>query len=101
MFRYVLNHVTITAAASPRGAETVQLVPRRMPPSRLLNATPCAAVPLRHVVVPGRAPAALIVPSERLTDLLTALPIALSVSQEVATDILLQVTTLRGKQHEP
>lgn len=50
----------------------------------------CFPVPVRLC----RAPAALIVPSERLADLLTALPIALSVSQEVATDILLQVTAL-------
>lgn len=55
-------------------------------------------LPVMFCVPFCRSPAALIVPSERLADLLTALTSALSVSPDVAADILLQVRHARLHQ---
>lgn len=59
----------------------------------LCCAMPCYALPacVHH---PLRAPGALIVPVERLSDLLASLAAALAVSAEEAADVLLQVTVL-------
>lgn len=49
-------------------------------------------LPVLLLLFVRRAPAALIVPSERLADLLGVLGPVLGVSREVAADILLQVS---------
>lgn len=94
---------TVEALEQICGCRLDRLLPQLRRDGRLLGSTADslykAAAGLQQVLrlseegvtlVARRAPAALMVPPERLADLLTGLSSALSVSMEVAADILLQ-----------